>query len=167
MKNFRNLFFISIILVTLNSCGTMKGVKATPESKQFEQIINVAGKDKNQLYVDANSWFVETFNSAESVIEFQDKEAGKILGKYIFSYNEGVYGYNMKQTVDISIKDEKVKVKIYNPLFLVTSGMGEKYNNTRYRILETQKGVDRARLEWTKLFDSLDKRISTSSNDNW
>ncbi|WP_107822016.1 DUF4468 domain-containing protein [Mangrovibacterium marinum] len=47
-----------------------------------EQVIEVPGT-KDELYVKANEWMVRSFNNAKSVIQFQDKEAGKIMGKYL------------------------------------------------------------------------------------
>ena len=158
-----SIFAFALVLFT--GCATMMGVKAPPEMRTFEKIIEIPNQTKSYLYIKANSWFVETFNSAESVIEFQDKEAGKIMGKYIFSYAEGVYTYNVRQIVDIAIKDNKIKIVINNPLFKATSGMGETYTNTSYRPLETQKGIDRARVEWNNLANSLEEYLK--KNDEW
>lgn len=155
----------AIILLIASGCATMMGAKATPEMRTYERIIETPGQTKDEIYIKANSWFVETFNSAESVIEFQDKEAGKIMGKYVFSYTEGVYTHIVKQTVDISIKDEKVRVIINNPLYKTTSGLGETYYNATYSPLETQKGVDRARAEWIDLITSLENYLQ--KNDEW
>jgi hypothetical protein len=155
----------AVLFLLATGCATMMGTKATPEMRTYERIIEVPGQTKDRIYIKANSWFVETFNSAESVIEFQDKEAGKIMGKYVFSYAEGVYTYSVKQTVDISIKDDKVRVIINNPLYKITSGMGETYYNATYRPLETQKGVERARTEWTELTTSLDNYLQ--KDDEW
>jgi len=51
------------------------------------EIINVPGtKDEN--YIKANLWLVDVFISAKSVIQFSDKDAGVIKGKYVLNYNE-------------------------------------------------------------------------------
>jgi len=155
----------AIILLIASGCGTMMGTKASPEMRTYERIIEIPDQTQDQIYIKANSWFVETFNSAESVIEFQDKEAGKIMGKYGFSYAEGVYTYSVKQTVDISIKDDKVRVIINNPLYKTTSGLGETYYNATYSLLETQKGVERARTEWSELTTSLENYLQ--KDDEW
>lgn len=163
-KKITKFGLIVFAMSLLTSCATMMGVKAPVEMRSMEKIVEIPDNSKDELYIKANSWFVETFNSAESVIEFQDKEAGKIMGKYIFSYAEGVYTYNVKQTVDIAIKDNKVKITISNPMFKATSGMGETYTNTSYRVLETQKGIDRARTEWNTLINSLVEYLKTDSD---
>lgn len=156
---------ILVIILTTSGCGMMMGAKASPEMRSFEQIIEITGMPKNKIYIKTNSWFVETFNSAESVIEFSDKDAGKIMGKYVFNYSDGVYTYSVKQTVDISIKDDKVRVIIKNPFYKLTSGMGETYHSAQYTKLETQKGIDRARKEWSELITSLENYLM--SDNEW
>lgn len=44
-------------------------------------IIECPGFTKEHIYIQANSWFVNTFNSGKSVIQLNDKEAGTILAK--------------------------------------------------------------------------------------
>ena len=69
------LFFIS--------CKTMEmGKSASPDLLEYSKIYDYEGKGQDELYVKANAWFVDNFNSAESVIQFQDKESGKLMGKY-------------------------------------------------------------------------------------
>ncbi len=164
-ERFTILLYTAYVLYVAMGCATMMGPKATPEMKTFEKIIEIVNQNKDQIYIRANGWFVETFNSAESVIEFQDKEAGKIMGKYVFSYSEGVYTYSVIQTVDISIKDNKLRIVINNPLYKTTSGMGERYPNATYDPLETQKGIERARSEWSKLTASLEDYLQ--KKDDW
>ncbi|WP_233248578.1 DUF4468 domain-containing protein, partial [Desulfonatronum sp. SC1] len=69
----------------------MMGTTAPEEARRYERIIEVPNHTKSEIYVKANAWFVETFNSAENVIEFNDRESGRVMGKYVFTYNEGVY----------------------------------------------------------------------------
>jgi hypothetical protein len=70
------LFFNAILL---QSCVSTKFQASPPPiSVNFEN-----ETDKNTNYVLANEWMVETFNSAESVIQFADKESGIIKGKYV------------------------------------------------------------------------------------
>ena len=44
--------------------------------------------DKNYNFIKANEWMVQTFNNAKSVIQFKDKEAGIVKGKYVMK--EGI-----------------------------------------------------------------------------
>ena len=80
-------FLLFVILSTvLFSCKTMEmGPKATPDQLTYSEIIELPNITQDELYIKANSWFVDNFNDAESVIQFQDKEAGKLMGKYVTS----------------------------------------------------------------------------------
>lgn len=44
-------------------------------------VIGCPNLSKNNIYIQAHSWFVNSFNSGKSVIQFDDKEAGTILAK--------------------------------------------------------------------------------------
>ena len=154
---------LAFTVIMSNGCGTMMGAKADESLRSMEIIYEYPGKTKEQLYITANTWFVEVFNSSESVIEFQDKESGKIAGKYTFQFLEGVYYQRIKQTVDIDIKDEKIRIRFLNPMFATTgTALGERYHDDSYKPLITQKGINRARIEWTNTGTSLNTYIKNA-----
>lgn len=164
-KGITKLTFITIVMILITGCAT---IKVPPEMRTFEKIVEISNQSKNDLYIKANSWFVSTFNSAESVIEFQDKEAGKIMGKYVFSYMEGIYYYDIKQTISIDIKDSKVRIVISDPYCKNTGDVLNGrygYVGRSYSILESQKGIEKARLEWNLLVKSL--TTSLNKNTDW
>lgn len=156
--------FSSLFLV---SCATMMGSKITdPSLREMEKVLEFPEQSQDDLYIKANAWFVETFTSAESVIEFQDKESGKIMGKYVFSYSEGLYFYDVKQTLSIDLRDGKVRAKIINPLFRAT---GDALNGRyaaipAYKPLESVAGIDKARLEWLELIRSLQNHLNKDTS---
>lgn len=165
MKGFK-FSTILFTLYVLSSCtATMTGAKASAEMRSMQKVVEIPGLTQDEIYIRANSWFVSTFNSAESVIEFQDKESGKIMGKYVFTYGEGVYTFGVKQTVDVEMKEGKMRVSFTNPNYRTLSGMGETYYNTQYTPLETEAGVKRARAEWEQLVIDLTEYINNESSD--
>lgn len=105
------------ILMVSNGCGLMSGVKADETLRTMDVIFDYPNKTNDQLYILANTWFVEYFNSDESIIEFQDKENGKIAGKYTFQHGNDIYYYMIKQTISIDIKNEKLKLIFLNPVY--------------------------------------------------
>jgi len=154
----KNKIILVITILFMSGCATMMGDLITdPAQKTFEKISVIDNLNTGEIYVKANSWFVETFNSAESVIEFQDREGGKIMGKYVFEYKEGIYFYRVKQTISVDIQDGKVRLKIYEPLFYAYGDVlnGNYSDNRSYKPLETKAGVDRAKLEWNSLSNSF------------
>lgn len=165
MKDMKQLLF-ALIIITSYSCGTMMGAKIDESFRSMEIVYDFPGKTKNELYIAANTWFVENFTSAENVIEFQDKESGKIAGKYTFSYLEGVYYQRVKQTVNIDIKEEKLRIVFSNPMYnTYATALGDTYYDNTYKPLITQKGVLRARQEWSTTAKSLEAYLK--SKQDW
>ena len=79
-------------------------------------IYNVPGKTKEEIYVEANNWFVHSFGSGKSVIQLNDKEAGCIIGKgYVDALGSNSGFFNQSDAaawviIRVDIKDEKVRV---------------------------------------------------------
>jgi hypothetical protein len=79
---------------------------------------------------------------------------------------EGVYTHDVKQTISIDIRDNKIRIVINDPYFRTTSGMGQQYYNAKYAPLVTQAGINRATEKWTELSSSLASYLNTK-NDEW
>lgn len=95
----------------------------------FEKVIETKGT-KDQLFIQAKDWVYKTYNSGTSVIEYQDKEAGKIYGEAKtkdLTFNNTGYkikaGY-FKYNITILVKDGKTKIRIDNITFTSTGNMG-------------------------------------------
>ena len=107
----KKILILLVLTISISSCTVTSDLGTTPLFT--ETIIKVPNSTKDQLFVKTNAWFVENFGNAESVIQYSDKEAGKIMGKYIgHDYYLGVYGYSTKQTISVDVRDEMVKIKI-------------------------------------------------------
>ena len=122
---FKKIILLILSMFLLLSCMSVQ--PASPEDLFVEEIIEVDGFQKDQLYDLSNRWFVESFKSAEAVIEYQDKEQGIIMGKYTYSafimYGLGSTNLEaVKPTIQINVKDNTVRIRIMNPMVeLVTS----------------------------------------------
>lgn len=74
--------------------------------------------NKDELFNRAKAWFVSRYNSANDVLQMQDKNDGIIMGKGVFEeyYNMGLMIGNQKvnvfHTVKIYVKDGKYKYEI-------------------------------------------------------
>ena len=78
MKKLFPLFLIFL----LPSCVATKPLLLSYKDYTIEKEV-ISNKSKNDLFIIANSWMVETFNNATNVIQFSDKEAGMIKGRYL------------------------------------------------------------------------------------
>jgi hypothetical protein len=114
----RTIVIISLIL--LSGCNM---------SKQFHEqhpfvmtqfpidTVRPAGT-KAELFVKANLWMVDQFKSAKSVIQYSDKEAGVIKGKYLLASFplEGFFGHTIggdyTATITITVADNLMTLNI-------------------------------------------------------
>lgn len=88
------------------------------ETEYHREVFEDVPGSKSELFLKANSWMVETFNNAESVIQHSDKEEGAIIGKYLMhgTLSAGLYGVTTDTRVyaiiDIRVKDDKARIEI-------------------------------------------------------
>ena len=82
----------------------------------FTTVLEIPGKQKDELFIMLNNWFVSSFNSGKSVIQMVDKEQGVILAKGYLSGVGSRMGF-MKSVVvgeyiiiRIVIKYEKIRI---------------------------------------------------------
>ncbi|MDC3104919.1 DUF4468 domain-containing protein [bacterium] len=47
----------------------------------FKEVVKTDGFSKNELYSIYREWFVDRFNSADDVLQMEEKESGKLIGK--------------------------------------------------------------------------------------
>ena len=103
------------IALLLTSCITATKVTFL-ETEHLSIVYDDVIGSKDELYVKANAWMVSAFNNAKSVVQYQDKEAGTIMGKYLM--HGGTLVQSMAGTttsseevyaiIDIRIKEGKV-----------------------------------------------------------
>lgn len=90
-----------------------------PSPFEFELIDTLYG-DKNYIYVKAHEWISKTYGSAKTVIDMQDKEAGKLIGKAITTVKvdyPSIYGRinhtdEVSYIMTIDVKDGKYRCVI-------------------------------------------------------
>lgn len=168
MKKVKKCLCLLLCTVVFSSCASLTGAKAPEEQRSYEQICEFEGQSKDDLFVKVNTWFVDAFNNPKSVIQYSDKEAGKIMGKYAFEYSEGVYTYAVLQTMSVDVQDGRIRLLIRDPQYKVAADAfngSASYINSQYRSMETQAGIDHARAEWELLFQSL--KNSLGQDTSW
>ncbi|TSD62299.1 DUF4468 domain-containing protein [Inquilinus sp. KBS0705] len=82
--------FIALIII----CFEAKAQKDTlglnipikDESVVYEGIVETPGALQKDLFKNAKQWFVDYFNSSKDVIQNEDKESGRIIGKGIILF---------------------------------------------------------------------------------
>ena len=154
----KKILFIGIVLlsiIVLQSCGTTKPVVIEPVVK----VVKIEGKSQKELYIRANTWMVETFKNADSVIQFSDKENGIVTGKYLLS-TLGLEGSGMsaKQKnvfalIKIQVKDGASKITISPDSFM-------QYMNKNYTKAKAQIDIE-------SLILDFEKSIKETESNDW
>lgn len=83
----------------------------------YSQVVPIEGVTQDALYGKAKLWFANSFNSAQDVIQMDDKQNGVIVGKGITIINEPGMQPVRKTwyyTIKIQVKDGKYKAEIYD-----------------------------------------------------
>lgn len=152
--------FASIFIIT--SCAMSYQTISFAEDEAVINVFDSLDATKNDLFVRANDWMVSTFSDATSVIEYSDKEAGTIIGKYLLSgvVKVGAYGSSVDTRVyakiDIRVKDNKAKVTI--------SPLGDwTYDPSGFTIYKYSK--EQAKIDMNALAESLRIRLIKQDDD--
>ena len=141
----------------------------TPEQKTYTEVFEVKGVDKKELFVRANSWFATIFSNSESVIQFSDKESGKIIGNYYQEMTNIDSLWGVKQVIEVDVKDEKVRIVIQN---LTAAIIGDRMEGKFIFTKATNWGetndlfiIIKTRENWKSLSTSLKNKLN--SKDSW
>jgi len=163
MKRVLFLLLLSVIGCSTYNAGTPLAQAPEPQIR----VIDVPNQSKSDLYLMVNSWFVETFSSSESVIEFRDKEAGRIMGKYVDQVSDGSYAYYIKSTITVDVKEGKVRVTMSNPKIRIYANKFGYTTGTQndYYPVSTVEHFQMVIVKWALLADDLDAYLEKKNID--
>ena len=113
MKSFLILCLVSSVYIS-QSCTP---IFYNYETINLTEVVSVDSTNANRLFVMSNSWMVEKF----SIIQYSDKEAGIIKGKYNLYYraskhgsifNESISEISINAIITIDVKSNMAKINI-------------------------------------------------------
>lgn len=83
----------------------------------YEEIAEANGTQR-QLYMRARKWFVDHFHNANSVLQLDDKEDGKLMGKafHVYDFESGVSTSKVSIyfTLNIDVRDDRYRIQFYD-----------------------------------------------------
>lgn len=119
MKTF--LFSLSILFyITSFSQDSTKLYGILPMENgivTYSGVVQIDSLNKDQLYLLAKKWFVNTYKSAKAVIQLDDKENGVITGKGTFAFSSLVNDTYIDHTISIFVKDGRYKYVLTNFIY--------------------------------------------------
>ena len=151
----------SIFLMT--ACGSVMSDMEPLRGEVDSITVDAPGAKGDDLYIVSNSWCVDTFVSAESVIEFQDKEAGMIKGKYVTDLIDGMYYVSVKTIITVQVKNEKARMILSDPMMRITGdSLNGIYASAKsYTPISSTSVYGKMKPEWQDLLTSFENAIKT------
>ena len=162
---------ISVLaMLALVSCASTSNVEFSALTEGVQKVIEVPNESKDALFVKANNWAVSAFNSADSVIEFSDKESGTITGKYYMRYH-GASAYFWAggdvaplTLIQVEVKDEKARISLKLSNVEYYNGNGAKFT-TSYSGYFVESDVETLTARWNNLIADFEKALKTEAVD--
>jgi Domain of unknown function (DUF4468) with TBP-like fold len=167
MKNI--LIVITFILFSVQSFAQEN--KNFPIPFEFKLIDSVEGSQAT-MFSKAMEWMANTYKSSKSVIEFSDKESGKIVGKaIIFCDGKSSLGMTpcenatISYTITITVRDGKYKCEIVD-LYHKGCDAGKYITQSAYSLNKTESKYNAWNNEGMtqKNFDKLKELATNKTN---
>lgn len=115
-------FYLLMFMLTITIISHAQKDTLTKDGKLMIEYIDTAkGLSKDEIYSKVKAWFATTYNSAKNVVQSDDKEAGRIIGRGVMDVYlpKGAFrGEHLSNyTIDITMKDEKYRIQFYDFAF--------------------------------------------------
>lgn len=122
MKKPFKLLFVLLLVLALASCVTYDAEEVITEKRLIVEDIEGTASD---IYIKTRSWMSETFVSSESVIDFENQEAGIIKGNWTCNISSGLSTARIRCGVTVECQDGRARITI-------TPGVVEYWNSASY-----------------------------------
>ena len=156
----KNLFLCCILILTLQGCASSL-ISAKPI--EINEVVSVPNQTKIEIYTKARQWFTNYFISGESVIDYEDKESGTIIGKGVAE--NGNINYVVPSRINYKIKvdtkDNKMRVSVNLINYTQHTSYDIGYVNSPFT---TEKSEKKARATMEKAISSLKEYVLSSKN---
>lgn len=117
----RHSFLVKSTPEYVKEAGQRKITSTLSEDRTIEKVFEAPGYSKEQIFNGAKIWISENFRSAKAVLEYENKEAGTIIGNGIIPYPHGGFfeaiakeGWEVPFTMRVDTKDQKFRLTFTN-----------------------------------------------------
>ena len=107
---------VLVCIIFLTGCASLSVVE---RDRNFQKTFENVGLNKNEIFTKSLQWLAKTYTDAKEVIEFQDIESGKIIGRGMSTviFNPTLIApinVNIQYTLTIDIKDDRLRIAFSN-----------------------------------------------------
>lgn len=173
MKKFAIAGFIGFSLV---GCATVPTAD-NPPMTEYQRIVEIPNVKQDLIYEGSRQWVAKSFKSANSVIQYQDKSTGSIIGKGNMPFTctgwtcANGLPYSLDFTFKVDAKDNKARVSFSDLNIHQSAGysalLGPVNESNRKVVTEEEKTKVKSVLDTT--IDSLadDVKKTATVDKNW
>jgi len=104
-------FPILSLMVLLTACV---GLQVSPQSDLSLQKVREVDLGKDAIFDGTLEWMAKSFTDSKEVIEIQDRTNGKIIGKGLTTFKNGLATIRCRFTMAVEIKDKKYRTTYDN-----------------------------------------------------
>lgn len=127
MRNLTIIIVVALVLLTTKTFSQNINfpIDTATGKIMFSEVIYLDSVSKATLYIKAREWFVKSFKSSKAVLELEDIEAGKLIGKGNFtamteeSMNDNEF-IKRKGLVSKELREKKNKGEVGSVSFLIS-----------------------------------------------
>jgi hypothetical protein len=137
------------------------------ETMIYTEVIQNDSVSQNELYNRAKLWFATAYNSANDVLQIDNKEEGQIIGKAVMKYNPIVISGSeqtkgiIKYTIKIFVKEGRYKYEITD---FIHDAYGNQYGKSSMGLITTEKECPNPKpmaKSWSnKVWDDIKSQIA-------
>jgi hypothetical protein len=117
-KIFIPLAFLGILFT---GCASQQPVAQS--DMMYQEVVELDGKSQTEIYNSVLQALATMFNSSKAVIQYQDKDTGKIIGKGNVDVTYTIIPVTTCFTITIETKDNKMRVT-FTDLYVNDSTLG-------------------------------------------
>jgi hypothetical protein len=103
----QNTVLVLAMLVSLAGCAMQPFVPT-----ETTEVVDLPGQKQRDIYNKTRQWFSQYFVSGKSVVDYENPEAGTIIGNGIADIGTdplGMIKYRIQYNIRIDVKDEKLR----------------------------------------------------------
>lgn len=161
LKSFLAVAFVAIV----TGCASTTPYQPT----EVAEVVEIPGQSQEQIYNKSRQWFSQYFVSGESVVDYEDKSTGTIIGNgiaLIGTSGLGIITEKIEYNLRIDTKDGRLRALTTINKHTNTDSTNGTYTTTYV----PQDRVMRAEAQVKGIVADLKKYITSEKNDvnsNW
>lgn len=120
----KTVLLLCALCLSLGAAGQVAPLPSLPTDSlthkiTYQGVVQVPGASQLELYSRAREWFAATFGSSKAVLEVDDRESGKLIGRAYAQFEfSGGFGptvpWAMWRTIKVETKDGRYRYTITN-----------------------------------------------------